>query len=217
MQRHFGGRRTAIWFGLMAASAVGVMQLAIEQGRASGHARSEAGRGEEPGVAEARALVALLEARVQAAEANLKQAKELLAKLEGTEKPAPTARPVRDDRSAVADKRLEGVWRIVSIDGNYGGEFRKPPYDEYKIMTAGHYLWLSFDPETGKVLRSGGGTYSLKGEKYTAHIDYSNSVDLRAVVGQDYTGTCKLEGKRWYHYGRVPSGGVFDELWERVH
>jgi hypothetical protein len=172
---------------------------------------------EKRGVAEACALVAALEARLRADETNLKQAKELLAMLENIDQPAPAPRPAVDEGPAEVDTRLEGVWRIVSIGGNFGGQFRTPPYDEYKIMTAGRYLWLSFEPNTGKVLRSGGGTYTLKGETYTARVDYSNSEDLRAVVGREYAGTCKLDGKKWYRFGRVPNGAVFDELWERVH
>lgn len=149
------------------------------------------------------ARVEELEGRIQAAEAELKKARELLAAIRA---------------SSQDTGRLEGVWRIVSINGNRpGGTFVKPPYDEYKIMTAGHYLWLSFDPETGKVLRSGGGTYTLDGEHYTAHVDYSNADDLRAVAGLEYRGTCRLEGKRWYHHGTMTNGAVFDELWERVH
>jgi hypothetical protein len=144
-----------------------------------------------------------LEARIRAAEVELKKAGELLAALHA----------VSNDND-----RLEGVWRIVSINGNRpGGTFVKPPYDEYKIMTAGHYLWLSFNPDTGKVLRSGGGTYALDGDKYTAHVDYSNADDLRSVVGLEYEGTCRLDGKRWYHYGTMTNGAGFDELWERVH
>jgi hypothetical protein len=144
-----------------------------------------------------------LEERVRAAESELNKAKEILAEIRS---------------ASTKTENLEGVWRIVSINGNRpGGAFVKPPYDEYKIMTAGHYLWLSFDPETGKVLRSGGGTYTLNGEDYTAHVDYSNANDLRGVVGQEYKGKCRLEGKRWYHYGTMTNGAVFDELWERVH
>ena len=101
---------------------------------------------------------------MRAAEAELVKAKELLVAIGATS---------QDTRS------LEGVWHIVSINGNRpGGKFVKPPYDEYKIMSAGHYLWLSFDPGTGKVFRSGGGTYTLEGEKYKAHVDYSNAEDL---------------------------------------
>jgi hypothetical protein len=144
-----------------------------------------------------------LEARLRSAEYELKKAKELLTAIRTQPKNT---------------ESLEGVWRIVSINGNRpGGAFVKPPYDEYKIMTAGHYLWLSFDPDTGKTIRSGGGTYTLDGDNYTARVDYSNAEDLRATVGLAYKGTCRLEGKRWYHFGSMPNGASFDELWERVH
>ncbi len=217
MQRNSWGRATAFSVGLLAASAIGAMLLPIEWGKASVQDRPDGSRREKRGVAEARALVAALEARLRADEANLKQARELLAMVENIDQPAPAARPAVNEGPAEVDMRLEGVWRIVSIGGNFGGQFRKPPYDEYKIMTAGRYLWLSFEPNTGKVLRSGGGTYTLKGETYMALVDYSNSDDLRAVVGREYTGTCKLDGKQWYHFGRMPNGAVFDELWERMH
>ena len=84
-------------------------------------------------------------------------------------------------------------------------------------MTAGHYLWLSFNPQSGVVVRSGGGTYSLKDGVYTACVDYSNSRDLQAIVGQVYSGTCRLDGKLWYHNGTMPNGAGFDELWRRVN
>jgi hypothetical protein len=124
------------------------------------------------------ARVKELEAHVRAAESEFKKATELLAAI----------------KAAWNNTRcLEGVWRIVSVNGNRpGGTFVKHPYDEYKIMTAGDYLWLSFDPHTGKVLRSGGGTCALDGENYTAHVDYSNADDLRAVVGLGYKGACRL-------------------------
>ena len=65
-----------------------------------------------------------LEERVRAAESELKKAKELLSAIRSTSN---------------TTRSLEGVWRIVSIDGNRpGGTFVKPPYYEYKIMTAGH-------------------------------------------------------------------------------
>jgi len=217
MHRYSCCRAKAFSVGLLAASALGVLLFAIDWGKASAQDRPDGSRREQRGVAEARALVAALEARLRADETSLKQAKELLAKLENTDQPAPASRSAVDSAPAKVDTRLEGVWRIVSIGGNFGGQFRKPPYDEYKIMTAGRYLWLSFEPNTGKVLRSGGGTYTLKGETYTARVDYSNSEDLRAVVGREYTGTCKLDGKKWYHFGRMPNGAVFDEYWERVH
>jgi hypothetical protein len=40
---------------------------------------------------------------------------------------------------------------------------------------------------------------------------------VKETVGHAYKGTCRLEGKRWYHFGSMPNGASFDELWERVH
>jgi hypothetical protein len=113
-----------------------------------------------------------LEDRARAAESELKRAKELLS-------------AIRSTSNTTAS--LEGVWRIVSIDGNRpGGTFVKPPYDEYKIRTTGHYLWLSFDPETGKVLRSGGGTPSSRRPKPSAaRLDPASSFSIRMTA-------CKL-------------------------
>jgi hypothetical protein len=206
------GRRVALVIGLGAGFALVIVLLAASRGRAQAT--------EKPGatLAEARARVEALEAQLRATEANLKKAKELLARLEGGENPSPKEEPKKGvDAGEDQTDLVEGVWRIVGINGNPSGNFQKPPYDEYKIMSGGHYLWLSFSPETGKVLRSGGGEYSIKDGKYTAHIECSNSDDLLAIAGLKYQGTFKLDGKKWYHFGRVPNGAVYDELWERVH
>ncbi len=205
-----------MWGGLGFTSAIGFTLLATRPQSAVATDDPHGPGDTSPGIAEARALVKALEARVRSAESDLKSARELLARLENAEKPAPAA-PLELTPIEVPDHRLEGVWRIVSIGGNFGDEFHDPPYDEYKIMTAGHYLWLSFDRDTGAVLRSGGGAYQLDGDRYTARVEYSNSSDLRAVAGLEYTGTSRIEGDRCYHYGRMPNGAVFDELWERVH
>ena len=200
------------------AFVVGVVPYDTQRRSASADEQAARAHDAKQVVVEARALVAVLETQLRSSESNLKKASELLARLEGTEEPAPKA-ALSKDASIRGDETqlVEGVWRIAGIGGNVGGNFRQAPYDEYKIMTAGHYLWLSFDPKTGKVLRSGGGVYSVKDGKYTAKVECSNSGDLRAVIGQEYTGTCKVEGKKWYHFGRMPNGAVFDEVWERVN
>jgi hypothetical protein len=203
------GKRAAL---LLAAWGLAIALLGSGRGKAQ--PTDELGAG----VAEARALVAQLEGQLRATAANLQKAKELLAQLEGAETPAPKAGP-KKDADGVEDQTslVEGVWRIVGINGHESGMFQNPPYDEYKIMSAGHYFWLSFDPDSGKVLRSGGGVYSIKDGTYTGSIECSNSDDLRASIGQEYKGTFKLDGKKWYHFGHVPNGAVFDELWVRVH
>ena len=105
----------------------------------------------------------------------------------------------------------------MGVGGGETGDFRPAPYVQYKIMRAGHYLWISLDRETGEVLRIGGGAYTVKDGIYTARIEFSNSADLRAIVGQEYQFTCKLEGDKWFHAGPMPKGRRVDDLWERVH
>jgi hypothetical protein len=203
-------KSAAPWVGLGAALALAVLLLGSGRGKAQPIEKP----GEGVTKAQAQALVTELEAQLRATESSLKKAREILARFEADEKAKP-----KENAGEGEDQtdQVEGVWRIVGINGNNGGEFQKPPYDEYKIMSAGHYLWLSFNPDTGKVLRSGGGVYAIKDGKYTAHIECSNSDDLRALIGQEYKGTFRLEGTKWYHFGNVPNGAVFDELWERVH
>jgi hypothetical protein len=200
------GRMCGRW---LALAAVGLCGFVLSGDQGYLRADDESSRAVQPGVAEARSLVKVLEVRARAAEEDLAKAKELLVSLEGLGASAGG----KDETAS-----LEGVWRVEGIGGNRsGGEFAKPPYDEYKIMTAGHYVWLSFNPQSGEVVRSGGGTYSLNNGVYTARVDYSNATDLEAITGQVYKGTCRLDGKLWYHNGTMPNGAVFDELWRRVH
>jgi hypothetical protein len=162
----------------------------------------------------ARKEVERLEAHLRATETSLAKARARLATLEFGDKGR--AAEVVDAFGNPVDKKLEGVWRIVGINGHNQGEFQKPPYDEYKIMSGGHYLWLSFRPGTGDVLRSGGGVYTLKDGEYKARIECSNSPDLLSIMGKEYSGRCMIDGDKWYHNGKVPNGAPFDEVWRRV-
>jgi hypothetical protein len=188
-------RRTGLWVGL-----VGVLGLL--------------GAGD---VASVREQITKLEAQQRSIESNLKKARAELAELEG-KKPAKEANPKQAAANPVDDetKLLEGAWRLVGVkDGN--GNYVDAPYIQYKIMATGHYLWLSYDRETGRVLRTGGGSYSLKDGVYTARVEYSNAADLRGIAGQEYKFTCKIDGDKWYHEGPMPNGAYVDDLWERMH
>ena len=214
MSENFVGKRAGLWVGLGAVAGLGLALAGMARATAEPSQRLEA----DQVAVQARALVNALEARLRSTESSLQKATQLLAELEGDRQPAHEPTAVKDSGSKDDDGKLvEGVWRIAGIGGNRGPAFEKPPYDEYKIMSAGHYLWLSFNPETGEVLRSGGGVYTLKDGTYTARVECSNSEDLRAIVGQEYKGTCKVEGKKWYHFGIMSNGAGFDELWERVN
>lgn len=208
--------RRWLWSGALAVA--GLVTALVAGGSPRARATVAEGRSDEV-EATARALVSQLEARLRSTEASLEKARAVVAELEGkASRPAPITAPAPAPQLRPGDgKDLEGVWRLVGIRNGEGETFTKAPYEQYKIMTADHYLWMSFEPETGKVLRSGGGSYTLKDGTYSAHVDYSNSEDLRAIAGQDYTFTCKLDGNLWYHAGPMPNGARVDDLWERIN
>jgi hypothetical protein len=210
-------KRAGIWAGLGIALVAGLVLIGGARGKADAPEGAGPGSQADGTVATARALVAKLEAQMRSTESSLRQARELLAKLEGG---GSSRRPIASRGANLRDgdgSDVEGIWRLVGVGNGKGEEFYEAPYIQYKIMTANHYLWMSFDPETGRVLRSGGGSYTLKDGTYSAHVDYSNSADLRGISGQEYTFRCQIDGDRWYHRGPMPNGAYVDDLWERIN
>jgi hypothetical protein len=209
--------RAWLWFSLGLALGLGVMSIAGGLRHALAAEGPDAAPPAPAAVEPARALVAQLEAQMRITESSLRRARELLTSLEGGN---PSPQPVQDQGAGLRDgdgDDVVGIWRLVGVRGGKGGEFHKAPYEQYKIMTEDRYLWMSYDPDTGRVLRSGGGTYSLRDGTYTAHVDYSNSADLKAIAGQEYRFTCKIEGNQWYHAGPMPNGAYVDDLRERIN
>ena len=106
---------------------------------------------------------------------------------------------------------------LVALEREFGGRRRDllaARAERQERLDAGERP--DFLAETASI-RSGGGSYSVKGQDYTARVDYSNASDLKAIKGVEYKGTCRLEGARCYHYGTMSNGAVFDEVWEKVN
>jgi len=110
---------------------------------------------------------------------------------------------------------LVGTWKLVS--GKYGGEEFK--FEEgittLKHVTPSQFMWASYDKE-GKVTRAAGGSYTLKGDMYEETPEYGLSSDFEGIKGKPQTFTWKVEGKKWFHTGKLSSGLTIDEVWERV-
>jgi len=130
-------------------------------------------------------------------------------------------RPAKDSGASpkiAADARdmLTGVWRVKGE--RYAGEkeYRDVPYVQYKFLADGRFLWASYDRGTGEVLRTAGGTYVVKGDKYVERIEYANAEDLRGMIGVYLEFTLTVKDGKWRHTGKVPNGAVVDELWERA-
>jgi hypothetical protein len=132
----------------------------------------------------------------------------------------PLAVPVSAARSddpkggAKPENKLVGTWKQVSA--RYGGREHRFPDGSttLKHVTPTQFMWVTYDKD-GKVSRTAGGTYSLKGEVYEEYPGYGISNDFLIIKGKPQTFTWKVEGNKWYHNGKLSNGLTIEEVWER--
>jgi hypothetical protein len=102
------------------------------------------------------------------------------------------------------NNKLVGSWKMVSGD-----------LTTIKHVTPTQFMWASYDKD-GKVTRAAGGSYSLKGEVYEETPEYGIGEDFEVIKGKPQAFKWKVEGNKWYHKGKLSTGFVIDEVWERV-
>lgn len=110
---------------------------------------------------------------------------------------------------------LIGTWKLVS--GKYGDQEVTPPpgIGMLKHVTPTQFMWLTHG-EDGTISRAGGGPYTLKGDAYEELPEYGLGADFELLKGKPQTFTCKIEGNRWHHTGKLSNGLAVEEVWERV-
>ena len=111
--------------------------------------------------------------------------------------------------------KLIGTWKLVSA--KYGGADYK--FDDgtttIKHVTDSQFMWLSYDKD-GKVTRTAGGDYTLKGDMYEETPKYGFSEDFDGLKGKPQKFTWKVEGNNWHHNGKLSNGLTIEEVWERI-
>lgn len=126
-----------------------------------------------------------------------------------------TARSAEPKGDAKSDNKLVGTWKLVSA--KYGGEEYK--WDEgtttVKHVTPTQFMWASYDKD-GKITRSAGGDYTIKGEGYEETPKYGMSSDFDIIKGKAQTFKWRIEGNKWHHNGKLSNGLTIEEVWERV-
>jgi hypothetical protein len=120
-----------------------------------------------------------------------------------------------DPKGAAPENQLVGTWKLVSA--KYGGNESTLPkrLTTLKHVTPTQFTWASYDKD-GKVTRTAGGTYTLKGDTYEETPEYGFSLDFVGLKGKVQTFTWKVEGNKWHHTGKLSGGLTIDEVWERV-
>jgi hypothetical protein len=113
------------------------------------------------------------------------------------------------------ENKLVGTWKMVSA--KYDGQEVQFPEGATRIkhVTPTQFMWASYDKD-GKVDAALGGPYTLKGDKYEELPEYGVGTVLDDLKGKPQSFSWKVEGNKWYHNGKLSSGLVLEEVWERV-
>lgn len=127
---------------------------------------------------------------------------------------------------------LEGTWKLISFKYGTETEFTKVPhFMQYrKILTKGHFAWVSYGENGDDVIGAGGGTYKIKGSKYTETSSYFHP-HRPDIIGSGTEFDFSLDGKYWKISGVIKSVKIdpktgktseitetkLSEVWERIN
>jgi len=128
-----------------------------------------------------------------------------------------SALSVADDpqkAEAKPENKLVGSWKLVSA--RYGGQEVTFPAGTTRIkhVTPTQFMWAIYDND-GVVDEVLGGPYTLKDDHYEEIPEYGKSL-IKRLKGMPQSFTWKIEGNKWHHNGKLSSGLMIEEVWERV-
>lgn len=111
--------------------------------------------------------------------------------------------------------QITGTWKLLTGTLIEKGDTTVTDYTQkrsfIKIINNSHFAFLQHDLQQGKdstaVFVAGGGTYLLKGNAYTEHLEYCSD---RAWEGHDFNFTMTLNGDTLIQQGieKVDNAGI---------
>jgi len=126
---------------------------------------------------------------------------------------------------------LEGSWKLKKYKYGNDEEFSEvPSFMTYvKNITPNHFSWCSYNPEDGKIIGTGGGTYEYNKTNYIEKSDYWYPAGS-GIAGTATSFEYSLKGKQWTIKGYIknlnlnPSSGEFEkidstymvEIWQKL-
>ena len=118
--------------------------------------------------------------------------------------------------------RLNGTWRLLSGTTITRGVSEVTDYTKdqsmIKIINESHFAFLKHNPNAPKdssnKFDAGGGSYTLKGDQYTEHLDYYND---RNWEGKTFTFTVSIDNDTLVQKGieKVEGAGVDRQIIEK--
>ncbi len=109
-------------------------------------------------------------------------------------------------------KRLVGTWVLVGTPDSIG----EVPESggRLKFFTGRHWCVTEADPDTGKVVRHFGGTYTLRGDTYVETVKYG-AAGVDPAAQQVFRFRVKVEGDT-YTQTALNGDNPFTEVWKRA-
>ena len=106
---------------------------------------------------------------------------------------------VQKEKTEQSRKRIEGTWRLITGTLIEKGDTTVTHYTDsisfIKIINQTHFAFLQHDLKKGKdspaVFVAGGGSYSLRDDQYTEHLEYCSD---RQWEGNSFEFTVTING-----------------------
>ena len=118
--------------------------------------------------------------------------------------------PQANGGQAKTSNQLDGTWELVT-----GQQLPKGARD-IKIISAGHFIFVTYDAERGTLFGTGGGTCILNASSYSEHVDFGDRLSP-GIVGKDQQFTVKVDGDTFTQTGTLSNGQDLSETWKRVN
>jgi hypothetical protein len=112
---------------------------------------------------------------------------------------------------------IEGTWELVSY--KYGSSSSgfidvNDNVRRIKVINETHFIWVQYDTISGKVVRSAGGTYTIKGDAYSEFLEFG--LAMEPYIKQSHNYTVKVEGDLQFLSGPLTPDLKIEEIWKRV-
>jgi len=110
-----------------------------------------------------------------------------------------------------------GTWELVATKYGNAKEFSDYPKEHrrLKMLTATHFTWVDYDPESGNVNSMAGGPYSLKEGVYTETVEFIGK-GMETYLGKKQTFTIKVDGDKLSQSCQLSDEMKIEEIWRRV-
>jgi len=120
---------------------------------------------------------------------------------------------LKDDPEISATTAIEGTWKLLTATVIEKGDTTITDYTKdrsfIKIINDSHFAFLQHGLNKAKdsSFSAGGGSYSLKGNSYTEHLEYCTA---REWEGHDFTFSMTITGDTLVQSGveKIEAGGI---------